>query len=211
MGRNDVPEEHVLLEPELLEPPVDDRRRRLGRAVSGQLALRGEGNAAHPGAPIAGRLTDEEQLGSGAQLEIAGEPLTEQRGGRVLVERRTDLRCREALDQNACARTEGVKRIRSWPTTTPSRTIIVSPKSIPTAHKESSPRTSRIAANVHAIPDPLHKPQMIAPYTRTENATRSTSGNPRSLENGAYAYVRAASNPYRRMSLFAGEVGTSKG
>src|SRR5206468_11902891 len=169
MRRNDVPEEHVLVESELLEHAVDDRRRRLGRAAPRQLALRRERNPAHPRAAVAGRLAHEQQLGFRAPLEVVGEPLTQQRGTCVLVERRTDLRCREALDQNACARTEGVKRITSCATVTPSKTISVKPKPSAISHKEISARTSRTAAKPHATPDPRHNPQMIAPYTTSEN------------------------------------------
>ena len=39
VGRDEVPEQHVLLEPELAEHAVDDRRRRFGRARAGQLPL----------------------------------------------------------------------------------------------------------------------------------------------------------------------------
>src|SRR5580765_9065722 len=53
MSGNDVPEQHVLLEAELVEHAVDDRRGRFGRPVPGQLALGGEGDAADTRATVA--------------------------------------------------------------------------------------------------------------------------------------------------------------
>ena len=46
MRRHDVPEQHVVVEPELGEHAVDDRRRRLGRPAARELALGGERDAA---------------------------------------------------------------------------------------------------------------------------------------------------------------------
>lgn len=39
MRRHDVPEEDVVLDPELVEHAVDDRRARLGRSRAGELSL----------------------------------------------------------------------------------------------------------------------------------------------------------------------------
>ena len=75
--RHDVPEQHVLLEAELVEHAVDDRRRRLRGPASRQLALGGERDAADPRAAVAGRLSDEQELGFRAPLEVVGEPLPE--------------------------------------------------------------------------------------------------------------------------------------
>ena len=50
---DDVPEQHVLLEAELVEHAVDDRRRRLRGPASRQLALGGERDAADPRAAVA--------------------------------------------------------------------------------------------------------------------------------------------------------------
>src|SRR5262245_24012712 len=68
--RHDVPEEHVLIETELVEHTVNDRRGCLGRALPRQLALRGERDSADPRAAIAGRLADEQELGAGALREV---------------------------------------------------------------------------------------------------------------------------------------------
>ena len=74
MRRDDVPEEDALLEPELSEDAVDDRRTCFRGALAGQLPLRGERNAGYARAAVAGRFADEEQRGFGARLEIDREP-----------------------------------------------------------------------------------------------------------------------------------------
>jgi hypothetical protein len=63
VGRDDVPEQNRLREPEFGEDTVDDRGRRFGRSRPRQLALGGERNARNAGAPIARRLADEQQRG----------------------------------------------------------------------------------------------------------------------------------------------------
>jgi hypothetical protein len=62
VGRHDVPEQHVLGQVELVEHAVDDRRRRLGRAVPGQLPLGCERNTADARTAVPGCLADEEKL-----------------------------------------------------------------------------------------------------------------------------------------------------
>src|SRR5581483_8624131 len=86
MCRHDVPEQHVLLDAELREHAVDDRRRRLRRAVAGQLPLGGERDAADARAAVAGRLADEHdgRVTPGAQVRL--EPLPAQPRAAVLVE-----------------------------------------------------------------------------------------------------------------------------
>ena len=60
MSRHDVPEEDDFLELELAQHAVHDRRGRLGRADTGQLALRRERDAGDAGPAIPGRLADEQ-------------------------------------------------------------------------------------------------------------------------------------------------------
>ena len=60
MRRDEVPEQDVVLEPELRERPLHDRRGRLRRPAAGQLALGGERNPRDARAAVAGRLADEQ-------------------------------------------------------------------------------------------------------------------------------------------------------
>ena len=71
MGRDDVPEQHVVLEPELGEHAVDDRRARLRRpgAVSWRSEVNGMPLDAR--AAVAGRLPDEEDGRALLCLEVA--------------------------------------------------------------------------------------------------------------------------------------------
>jgi hypothetical protein len=101
VGRDDVPEQGLLVEPELGQHAVDDRRARLGRAGSRELALGREGDAADPRSAITGGLPDEEQERVGTRLEVRGEPLAQVRRVRVLVERRADARCSEPIYQRS--------------------------------------------------------------------------------------------------------------
>src|SRR4030095_13175435 len=64
MRRDDVPEQHVLLDVELSEDAMNDRRRRLGGPGAGNLALRREGETADACTAIAGPLADEEIAGA---------------------------------------------------------------------------------------------------------------------------------------------------
>ena len=64
MGGNDVPEEHLLFDPELGKRAMHDRRRGLGRPGTGQLTLGGEGDARDAGAAVAGGLADERREAS---------------------------------------------------------------------------------------------------------------------------------------------------
>jgi hypothetical protein len=93
MGRHDVPEEDVVLDRQLPQDPVHDRRRRLRRAAAGELALRGERDPRDAGSAVARRLADEEDPGASAALEVRGEPSAQEPRPRplgVLVERATD-------------------------------------------------------------------------------------------------------------------------
>lgn len=102
MRWHEVPEQDVVLEPELGEDAVNDRRGRLGRAGSGELPLRRQGDPRDAGTAIAGRLAHEEQRGSGLRVEIGGQPVaTELRVG-VLVVGRADPCPREPLDESRC-------------------------------------------------------------------------------------------------------------
>jgi len=59
MRRHDVPEQHVLVELELGQDAMDDRRGRLRRALSGQLALGREGDPRDARTAVPRRLPDE--------------------------------------------------------------------------------------------------------------------------------------------------------
>lgn len=97
MRRDRVPEQHARREPELVERALDDRGRRLRRARAGELALGGEGDAADPGSPEAGRLADEQKRRAVAALEVGAEPLAQKLRPGILVERRPDAGGGEAL------------------------------------------------------------------------------------------------------------------
>src|SRR5512132_2124521 len=90
MSGHDVPEQDLVLEVEVAERPVDDRRSRLGGASPGKLAFRRERDAADARPPVAGGLADEEERRRSLPLDIGGEtPSTSVRLG-VLVERGAD-------------------------------------------------------------------------------------------------------------------------
>ncbi len=99
MRRHDVPEEHVVRDPELAEDAVDDRRARLGRAASRELAFRRERDAADARAAVAGGLADEDDRGIGARLEVRAQALLPERRTRVLVVGPADARVRQAVDE----------------------------------------------------------------------------------------------------------------
>jgi len=99
MRRDDIPEQHVLFEPELTEHTVDDRRRRLGRRGAGDLSLGRERQAADPRPAIAGGFADDEITGVLSPLEIGREPLAEELGVGELVERVADSGRCELLDK----------------------------------------------------------------------------------------------------------------
>jgi len=100
MRRHDVPEQQVLLEPEVGEHTVDDRRGRLRGPRSGELPLGREGEAADAGAAIAGRLADEEERGAASALEVGAEPFASERRVGVLVVGGADPRGGELLDES---------------------------------------------------------------------------------------------------------------
>jgi hypothetical protein len=100
MRRDDVPAERVELE--LRERALDDRRRRLGRPASGQLALGRERDPGDARAAIAGGLAHEQDACSAVLLEIALEPLPPEIrtfAVAVEVERAADARRSEATDE----------------------------------------------------------------------------------------------------------------
>jgi acylphosphatase len=103
MRRDDVPEQDVVLEAELAEDAVHDRRRRLGGTTAGELPLGRERDSRDPGSAIAGRLADEQDRRPCAVSEVRGQPVAEERrvrSGGVLVERRADARTRKRLDKS---------------------------------------------------------------------------------------------------------------
>jgi len=78
MGRDDVPQQDVVLDAELLEHAVDDRRRRLGRPGARELAFGRERDAADASAAIAGGLADEDDPSSAMLGEIGLEAVSQQ-------------------------------------------------------------------------------------------------------------------------------------
>ncbi len=90
MRGHDVPAEHPLLEPELVEDPAHDGGCRLGRPDAGDLPLRHERDSRDPRSSIAGRLADEQDIAASPCLEIGGQPLSAQPSVAVLVERPSD-------------------------------------------------------------------------------------------------------------------------
>src|SRR6266566_6703169 len=136
MRRDDVPEQHVVLDAELRKHAVNDRRGRLGRAVPRELALGGEGNPADPRAAIAGCLADEHDPCVPMSAEVPAKAFLEQLRAGVLVVRLADLRRREPpyelqrfhLTTSSCARRRWEKTLEArsqsgssagWPTVTP--------------------------------------------------------------------------------------------
>jgi phosphoglycolate phosphatase len=99
MRRDDVPEQHVLLEPKFAEHTVDDRRRRLGRPDAADLTLGRERQAADPRPAIARGFADEEITRVPPPVEIGREPLPAELGLGVLVAGVADSKRREPLDQ----------------------------------------------------------------------------------------------------------------
>ena len=73
MRRHGVPEQDVVGEPEPLEDAVDDRRRGLGRAGTGELALGRERDPRDARAPVAGRLADQQEAGARPGLEVCAQ------------------------------------------------------------------------------------------------------------------------------------------
>src|SRR5215831_284687 len=75
MRRYDVPEQHVLLDPELGEHSVDDRRACLTGTGPGELSFRRERDPGDAGAAVAGRLADEEERCAFAGVEVVDQPV----------------------------------------------------------------------------------------------------------------------------------------
>jgi hypothetical protein len=70
MGRYDVPQEDVGLDPELGERAVDDRRGRLGRALAGQLPLGGERDPRDARTQVTGGFPDQDDGGVATFFEV---------------------------------------------------------------------------------------------------------------------------------------------
>src|SRR4051794_22942462 len=90
MRRDYVPEEHLVLDAELGEHAVDDRRGRLCGAGARELALGRERDPADARAAIAGGLADEYARRAPTSLEIRTEPVAQVRRSGVLVVRLAD-------------------------------------------------------------------------------------------------------------------------
>ena len=110
--RDDVPQKHIVLEAELAEDAMHDRRARLGRARAGQLTLGRERHTADARAAIAGSLADEDDGRRGALLEIDAESFAPERRARVLIVRRADARAGEPIDEIHAAQAGDVERAR---------------------------------------------------------------------------------------------------
>jgi hypothetical protein len=111
MGRDDVPEQNVVLDIEVRENAVDDRRGRLARAGSRQLAFGCERDPGNACASVTGSFADEQQRGVVTFFEVVREALGEPRVA-VLVERVADLRNGEALYQRSQRMTSSIVRLR---------------------------------------------------------------------------------------------------
>jgi hypothetical protein len=90
MRRHDIPEQHLVLDPELGQRAMDNRGRRLGRAAAGQLTLAREWDPADSCAAVTRRFSDEDDRGVPPPLQIGDESLPPTRGPSVLVEGRAD-------------------------------------------------------------------------------------------------------------------------
>src|SRR5437764_8063411 len=102
MRRDDVPEQDALLEAELGQDAVDDRRARFRRADAGQLPFGGEGDPGNPSAAVAGRLADEQERRVATGLEVGAQPLSPRDRALAVtieVERGADLGAREPLNE----------------------------------------------------------------------------------------------------------------
>ena len=109
--RHDVPQQHVLLEAELREHAVHDRRGRLGRPGARQLPLGRERDARDARAAVARRFPDKQDGRGSVLLEVARETPS-QPVVSVLVERVADSRSGEAVYQRSQRTTSSSERRR---------------------------------------------------------------------------------------------------
>src|SRR5215212_8635687 len=123
MGRHHVPEQDVILERELREHAVDDRRSGLRRPRIGELALRRERHPAYAGAAKAGRLAYEHVRRAPSPFQVRRQPRAAEVGRRVLVEGLADPRFGQSLDERALVQAASLPRI----TATPKSTTCISP------------------------------------------------------------------------------------
>ena len=91
MCRDDIPEQDVVLEPELAQNAVNDRRARLGRAATRELPLGRERDPADARAAVAGRFADEQDPRGALRVRGTLQPLLPEARARVLVEVRPIL------------------------------------------------------------------------------------------------------------------------
>ena len=99
MCRHDVPEQDVVLDPELGQHAVDDRGARLGRPGAGQLPLGGERDPADARTAVAGGFPDQHDGRVTAFCQVGSQPFSQQARTAVLVERRADPRPGELVYQ----------------------------------------------------------------------------------------------------------------
>ena len=86
MGRHDVPEQDVLLDPQLGQRAVNDRRRRLRRPAAGEQPLRGERDPRDAGAPVTGGFPDQDDGSAATFFEVGSQPFSPQARTAVLIE-----------------------------------------------------------------------------------------------------------------------------
>ena len=99
MRRHEVPEQHVVGDPELGERAVHDRRAELGGAGAGQLPFGGERDPRDPRAVVARRLADEDDRRARSPAQVVGEPSPAERRVGVLVVRCADPGRRKGFDE----------------------------------------------------------------------------------------------------------------
>jgi hypothetical protein len=99
MGRHDVPEHDVVLEPELDKGAVDDRRSRLRWAASRELVLGRERHATDSRSSVARRLAHEQVARARPRTQVLAEPPASELRAGVLVEGRADLGVGKLLDE----------------------------------------------------------------------------------------------------------------
>jgi len=108
--RYDIPEQDVVLEPELGEHAMDDRRRRLGWAGARELTLGRERQPADARPAIACRLADEQVLRAAAAAQVRRQALAAKPRRGVLVERIADPCPGKGLDERALVQAASLLR-----------------------------------------------------------------------------------------------------
>jgi hypothetical protein len=113
MGRDDVPEQNLVLDPEADERALDDRRRCLAWSAAGQLALGGERDPRDARAPVAGGFPDQDDGSIAPIFEVGGQPLSKQGRMAILIERTADRGLSELGYQRSQRTTSSTGRRRA--------------------------------------------------------------------------------------------------